>query len=60
MYNTIPEVMTFNECKDLLKVGKNTMLELLHTNQIQGFKIGSRWKIPKESVVEFMQNSLYV
>ena len=55
MYNTIPEVMTFNECKDLLKVGKNTMLELLHTNQIQGFKIGSRWKIPKESVVEFIR-----
>lgn len=55
MYNAIPEIMTFNECKDLLKVGKNTMLDLLHTNQIQGFKIGSRWKIPKESVVEFIQ-----
>lgn len=55
MYNTIPEIMTFNECKNLLKVGKNTMLDLLHTNQIQGFKIGSRWKIPKESVIEFIK-----
>jgi excisionase family DNA binding protein len=55
MYNTIPEVMTFNECKNLLKVGKNTMLDLLHTNRIQGFKIGNRWKIPKESVVEFIR-----
>ena len=55
MYNTIPEVMTFNECKNLLKVGKNTMLDLLHTNRIQGFKIGSRWKIPKESVIEFIK-----
>ena len=54
MYENIPEVMTLKECQALLKVGKNTMLELLHTNQIEGFKIGSRWKIPKESVVEFL------
>ena len=43
------------ECQQFLKVGKNTMLELLHTNQIDGFKIGSRWKIKKESVVEFLR-----
>ena len=37
------------------QVGKNTMLELLYTNQIKGFKIGSRWKIKKESVVVFLR-----
>ena len=55
MYEQIPEVMTVKECQEILKVGKNTMLELLHTNQIEGLKIGSRWKIPKESVVEFLR-----
>ena len=55
MYENIPEVMTLKECQQILKVGKNTMLELLHTNQIEGFKIGSRWNIPKESVVEFLK-----
>ena len=55
MYNDIPSIMTFNECKDILKVGKNTLLDLLHSNTIQGFKIGNRWKIPKESVVEFIR-----
>lgn len=55
MYERIPEIMTLKECQQILKVGKNTMLELLHTNQIDGFKIGSRWKIPKESVVEFLR-----
>jgi excisionase family DNA binding protein len=55
MYENIPEVMTLKECCEILRVGKNTMLELLHTNQIEGFKIGSRWKIPKESVVEFIR-----
>ena len=55
MYERIPEIMTLKECQQILKVGKNTMLELLHTNQIEGFKIGSRWKIKKESVVEFLK-----
>ena len=55
MYENIPEVMTVKECQQILKVGKNTMLELLHTNQIEGFKIGSRWKIKKESVVELLR-----
>jgi len=55
MYHNIPEIMTFRECCELLKVGKNTMLTLLHTKQIEGFRIGNRWRIPKESVVEFVE-----
>ena len=55
MYRNIPEIMTVKECCQLLKVGKNTMLELLHTRKIDGFRIGNRWRIPKESVVEFIE-----
>ena len=55
MYRNIPEVMTFKECQMILKVGKNKLLELLHTRQIEGFRIGNRWRIPKESVVEFIE-----
>ena len=54
MYNNIPEVMTVKECCAILKVGKNTMLGMLNNRIIDGFKIGNRWKIPKESVVEFI------
>lgn len=55
MYEHIPEIMTFRECKELLKIGKNTLLGLLHEEKIHAFKIGSRWKIPKQSVIEFIQ-----
>ena len=55
MFEQIPEIMTLKECQHILKVGKNTMLELLHESRIEGFKIGNRWKIPKESVVEFIR-----
>ena len=56
MFKNIPEIMTFNECKDLLKVGKNTLLDLLHSGELEGFKIGNRWKIPKNAVIEYIRN----
>ena len=55
MYEYIPEIMTFKECQKILKVGKNTLLDLIHTNQLEAFKVGSRWKIPNQSVIEFIQ-----
>ena len=55
MFDQIPEIMTLKECRHILKVGKNTMLDLLHEGRIEGFKVGNRWKIPKESVVEFIR-----
>ena len=55
MFKNTPEIMTFNECKDLLKVGKNALLDLLHSGQIDAFKIGNRWKIPKNAVIEYLK-----
>jgi excisionase family DNA binding protein len=56
MYLNIPEIMTFKECKDVLKVGKNTLLDLIHNRELDAFKIGNRWKITRESVEEFVQH----
>ena len=56
MYPYIPEIMTLKECQQFLKIGKNTLLDLIHNREIEAFKIGNRWKIPKESVVEFIRN----
>lgn len=55
MFENIPDIMTFNECRALLKVGKNTMLDLIHNGYIEAFKIGNRWKIPKEAVIEYLK-----
>ena len=55
MYLNIPEIMTFNECKEILKIGKNTLLDLIHNGELDAFKVGNRWKITKESVEEFIR-----
>ena len=56
MYLDIPEIMTFKECKDILKVGKNTLLDLIHNRELDAFKIGNRWKITRESMEEFIRH----
>ena len=55
MLECVPEVMTFRECRSLLRVGKNTLLNLLHSGEIGAFRIGNRWKIPKNSVMEYIK-----
>lgn len=40
MYEYIPEIMTFKECQNILRVGKNTLIDLIHTGKIQAFKVG--------------------
>lgn len=32
MLEQTPDILTFQECQELLKVGKNTLLDLLHNN----------------------------
>ena len=55
MLEHAPEILTFKECKDLLKIGKNSLLALIHDGQIEAFRIGNRWKIPKSAVVEYIK-----
>jgi excisionase family DNA binding protein len=55
MFEKVPDILTVKECQQLLKIGKNSMLNFLHTGEIEGFKIGNHWRIYKESVIDFIR-----
>ncbi|MGN0621834.1 MAG: helix-turn-helix domain-containing protein [Porcipelethomonas sp.] len=55
MFERVPDILTFKECHKLLKVGKNTLLDLIHNGEINAFRIGNRWKITKDSIVEYLK-----
>lgn len=55
----IPPIMTFAQCQNILHVGKNTLLDMLHDGRLQGFKIGSRWRITREKLEEFIEHANY-
>lgn len=55
MFKHLPDIMSFKEAREYLRLGKNSMLDLLHSGQIQGFKIGSKWKITKEAMIDYLK-----
>lgn len=56
MYYTdeeLPTVATFEEAREYLFVGRNTLLDLLHSGKLMGKKIGNKWRIKKENLIAF-------
>ena len=52
--NTYNDMISLDDLCEMLTIGKNTAYELLRTKQIKAFKIGRIWKIPRESVSEYI------
>ena len=52
--NNYNDMVSLEDLCEMLAIGKNTAYRLLKTNQIHAFKIGRIWKIPRESVEEYV------
>ena len=52
------EIMRFEEAMEFLNIGKNTLYTLLNSGEINAFKIGKVWKIPKKSVEEYVNRKV--
>ena len=53
--DTYNEMISLEDLCEMLTIGKSTAYHLLKTKQIKAFKIGRIWKIPRESVSEYIQ-----
>lgn len=58
MFYTENEIITLEEMCEILHIGKNTAYHLLNTQEIQAFKIGRLWKIPRESIDNYIRKSI--
>lgn len=57
MFNEYDDIMSIEDVSEALHIGKNRVYELLSSKQLYGFRIGRPWKIPKESVEEYVRKS---
>lgn len=48
------EILTREEVMEILKIGRSTFYKLLHTGELKGFKEGNRYKVPVESIEEYI------
>lgn len=53
----LPAVMTFDEAREYLFIGRNLLLGLLHSGELKGIKIGNKWRIHKENLIDYAKNS---
>lgn len=50
-------IMTVEELMETLRIGKNAVYRLLNEGLIQAFRIGRVWKIPRNSIDDFIITS---
>lgn len=52
------DIMKFEEVMDYLDIGKNTLYSLLKSGELNAFKIGKVWKIPRDEVDNYIRKSI--
>ncbi len=55
MINTSESLITVEELCEELMIGRNAAYNLLASKQIKGFRIGRIWKIPRESIRQYIK-----
>ncbi len=58
MEQSYPEILTLKQCQDILQIGKNLMLYLVHNEEIPAFRVGKQWRIKREDLDRFIEENL--
>lgn len=56
VYN-VPAILSRQEAQNILHVSKGTMLRLIQNRQIRASKIGNKYLIRREDLMEFLHNN---
>ena len=48
------DVITIEELREILNIGRNAAYDLLNKGEISAFRIGRNWKIPREAVEHYL------
>ena len=58
MDNTSETLMTIADVCEELMVGRNSVYKLLESKKLKGFRIGRIWKIPRTSIIEYINEQI--
>lgn len=54
IFTEYTNIVTTNDLMEMLEIGKNTALKLLQSKTIKSVKVGNRYKIPKQYVIDYL------
>ena len=53
-FEDYPDVVSVEEIRQMLRIGKNAVYTLLKNGAIKSIKVGKRYIVPKKYVAEFL------
>ena len=48
------EILSIEDVMEILHIGKNSVYSLLKSNEIRNIRVGKRYIVPKQSVINFI------
>ena len=53
------KILTREEVMEILKIGRSTFYKLLQTGELKEFKERNRYKVPVQSIKEYIEKRMY-
>ena len=57
LFEDYPDVMTVQQVRQALGIGRTAVYRLLESHEIECFMIGNAYKIPKTCLIDFVQKN---
>ena len=57
MFEQYPDILTVEEVCEALRMDYNAVYELLNSGKLKAYKNGRVWRIPRESLKEYIINN---
>ena len=57
-FEALPDVLNVHQVREALGIGRTAVYKLLDSNAIPCFKIGNAYKIPKSSLIEYIEKAV--
>ena len=54
LFSNFGDVVTVQELSKMLRVGRNTAYNIINSGEISHVKVGNQIRIPKSSVIDFL------
>ena len=55
LFKEYPDVVSINDLMIMLDIGKRTAYKLLRDGNIKSVKAGRQYKIPKQSIIDYLK-----
>lgn len=58
MFENPYDILSPEEAMEELRIGKNSIYDLLNSGKLKGFKVGRNWKIPRKSIDNYIDKNI--